>query len=86
MVLKVDIMYGCMHCLFDPYGCIKCLRKDPMVTRTKAKWDHQNPHVQKVPDAPVFHPTEEEFKDPASFIASIGHIAQKYLNSNKLFF
>ena len=34
--------------------------------------------VYRVPDAPVFHPTEEEFKDPMRYIQSIQSEASRW--------
>lgn len=34
--------------------------------------------MPKIPDGPVFKPTEEEFKDPMKYLASIAPTVRKY--------
>nr|XP_051179738.1 lysine-specific demethylase JMJ18-like [Lolium perenne] len=47
-------------------------------TTTCGKWHPEESHRPEIGDAPVFTPTEEEFKDAIGYIMSIGPQVEKY--------
>ncbi|KAF5191274.1 Lysine-specific demethylase, partial [Thalictrum thalictroides] len=55
-------------------GCSECSNCQKVV----AKWHPQDPCKLVLEEAPVFHPTEEEFKDALKYIATIRPRAEKY--------
>eukprot|EP00897_Mesotaenium_endlicherianum_P002632 jgi/Mesen1/2397/ME000157S01531 len=48
------------------------------IVQVLARWRPENARRPDVPDAPVFYPTPEEFKDPIKFIDSIRERAEPY--------
>ncbi|XP_058101595.1 putative lysine-specific demethylase JMJ16 [Magnolia sinica] len=55
-------------------GCIECSNCQKVI----ARWQPKNACRPILDDAPVFHPTEEEFEDALKYIASIRQSAEPY--------
>ncbi|KAG6491995.1 hypothetical protein ZIOFF_046941 [Zingiber officinale] len=49
-----------------------------VVTVVTARWKPQDAHKLVLDNAPVFYPTEEEFKDTIKYIATIRQSAEQY--------
>ncbi|KZV32980.1 hypothetical protein F511_01491 [Dorcoceras hygrometricum] len=62
--LPKGVFRGCASC----HDCVK----------VTARWQPKNSCLPVLDDAPVFHPTEEEFKDPMKFISKIRLRAENY--------
>ncbi|KAL8508259.1 hypothetical protein ACS0TY_018735 [Phlomoides rotata] len=50
----------------------------PRHRKVTARWVPDEACRPSIDDAPVFHPTEEEFEDTLGYIASLRHIAEAY--------
>ncbi|KAK9083466.1 hypothetical protein Scep_029937 [Stephania cephalantha] len=55
-------------------GCLDC----STCQKVKARWRPEDACKPIIGDAPVFYPTEEEFKDTLKYISSIRPIAERY--------
>lgn len=62
--LPKGTVFGCPNCS----NCIKVL----------ARWHPEDVRREDLGEAPIFHPTEEEFKDTLKYIASIRSRAEPY--------
>ncbi|XP_073156176.1 putative lysine-specific demethylase JMJ16 isoform X2 [Henckelia pumila] len=62
--LPKGVFRGCASC----HDCVK----------VTARWHPKESCLPVLDDAPVFHPTEEEFKDPMKYISKIRLRAEKY--------
>lgn len=62
--LPKGVFRGCASC----HDCVK----------VTARWHPKESCLPVLDDAPVFHPTEEEFKDPMKYISKIRGRAEKY--------
>ncbi|XP_075489903.1 putative lysine-specific demethylase JMJ16 isoform X1 [Primulina tabacum] len=62
--LPKGVFRGCASC----HDCVK----------VTARWHPKESCLPVLDDAPVFHPTEEEFKDPMKYISKIRVRAEKY--------
>ncbi|KAJ0966496.1 hypothetical protein J5N97_023413 [Dioscorea zingiberensis] len=56
------------------HGCVKCGNCQEVM----ARWRPENARIPILDDAPVFYPTEEEFKDQLQYISSIRLCAEPY--------
>ncbi|CAK8543607.1 unnamed protein product [Lathyrus sativus] len=56
------------------YGCPKCSN----CLKVTARWHPEDAKTEVLEEAPIFHPTEEEFKDTLGYIASIHSRAEPY--------
>ncbi|KAL9168849.1 hypothetical protein ABFS82_04G042100 [Erythranthe guttata] len=62
--LPKGVIRGCANC----HDCVK----------VTARWHPEESHLPVLDDAPVFRPTEEEFKDALKYIANIRPRAENY--------
>ncbi|CAL5193770.1 unnamed protein product [Lathyrus oleraceus] len=56
------------------YGCPNCSN----CLKVTARWHPEDARREVLEEAPIFHPTEEEFKDTLGYIASIRSRAEPY--------
>lgn len=65
-----DVLHGCSKCRYLWKGCGACSDK-PAAVRPRLRWQPDGAHRQEAPEAPVYRPTEEEFRDPMAYVESL---------------